>query len=62
MAIRDDWGVKITAVSEFNVPAGTWVSEGAAASQGAGYPGQGYQAVIQNLPNSWVTRTDKAFK
>ena len=57
LAIRRDWGVKITKVSEFNVPKGTWVSEGVAASQGVGYPGGGYQAVITNLPRSWVTKT-----
>ena len=61
LAIRHDWGVKITSVSTFAVPKGTWVSEGAAAAQGAGYPGGGYQAVITNLPKSWVTRTDRAF-
>ncbi|MGY8829214.1 MAG: two-partner secretion domain-containing protein [Pseudomonadales bacterium] len=61
LAIRHDWGVKITSVSTFKVPKGTWVSEGAAAAQGVGYPGGGYQAVITNLPKSWVTRTDRAF-
>lgn len=54
-------GVKITSVSTFRVPKGTWVSEGTAAAQGAGYAGGGYQAVINNLARSWVTRTDKAF-
>nr|WP_240349066.1 hypothetical protein [Pectobacterium aquaticum] len=57
LAIRHDWGVNITKVSEFNVPKGTWVSEGSAAAQGAGYPGAGYQAVVTNLPKSWVTKT-----
>lgn len=61
LAIRSDWGVNITSVSEFKVPKGTWVSEGSAASQGEGYNGGGYQAVITNLPKSWVVRTDKAF-
>jgi hypothetical protein len=62
LAIRDDWGVQIEFVTEFDVPAGTWVSEGKAASQGIGYLGQDYQAVILNTPNSWIIRTDKAFK
>ena len=62
LAIREDWGVSITRVSEFNVPKGTWISEGTAASQGAGFPGGAYQGVIQNLPRSWITRTNKAFR
>ena len=57
LAIRHDWGVNITRVSEFNVPKGTWVSEGPAAPQGAGYPGGGYQAVVTNLPRAWVINT-----
>ncbi|GAB7533779.1 RHS repeat-associated core domain-containing protein [Pseudomonas sp. 3A(2025)] len=57
LAIHRDWGVEITKVSEFNVPKGTWVSEGPAAAQGAGYPGGGYQGVITNLPRSWVVKT-----
>ena len=61
LAIRDVWGVQIEYVSEFDVPAGTWVSEGKAAGQGVGYPGGNYQAVILNVPKSWVIRTDKAF-
>lgn len=44
-------------VSKFRVPQGTWVSEGTAAAQGAGYPGGGYQAVISNVPDVWVTNT-----
>lgn len=35
LAIRHDWGVNITHVSEFKIPKGTWVSEGSAAAQGA---------------------------
>ena len=62
LAIRKDWGVKINRVSTFRVPKGTWISEGKAAAQGKKYPGGGYQAVISNLPRSWVVRTDKAFK
>jgi hypothetical protein len=62
LAIRQDWGVKIDKVTEFNVPKGSWVSEGKAASQGQGYEGGGYQAVIQNLPKSNIIRTDEAFK
>ncbi|NDW11228.1 hypothetical protein D0T56_16410 [Dysgonomonas sp. 520] len=62
LAIRNDWGVQIEYVTEFNVPAGTWVSEGKAAAQGIGYPGGGSQAVITNTPNAWIVRTDKAFK
>jgi len=57
LAIRHDWGVKITRVSEFNVPKGTWISEGPAAPQGAGYPGGGYQGVVSNLPRAWVVNT-----
>lgn len=59
LAIRRDWGVQITRVSEFEAPAGTWVSEGAAAAQGAGYAGGGYQAVVTNVPRAWVIRTNK---
>lgn len=62
LAIRVDWGVDITSVSTFKVPRGTWVSEGTAAAQGVGYPGGGYQAVISNLPRSWVIKTEKAFE
>jgi hypothetical protein len=61
LAIKTEWGVEIEYVSEFNVPAGTWVCEGRAAAQGVGYPGGGYQAVITNTPNTWIIRTDKAF-
>jgi len=61
LAIRHDWGVNITNVSKFDVPKGTWVSEGTAAAQGAGYPGGGYQAVVTNVPRAWVTNTTKAF-
>src|SRR5690554_2048678 len=61
LAIRDDWGVKINKVTEFDVPAGTWVSEGKAASQGVGYSGGDYQAVITNLPKAWVIKTIKPF-
>ncbi|MBK4786287.1 MAG: hypothetical protein FT714_20520, partial [Pantoea sp. Pent] len=57
LAIRHDWGVNITNVSEFKVPKGTWVSEGPAAAQGAGYPGLGYQSVVSNLPRTWVVKT-----
>ena len=57
-----NWGVKIDKVTEFNVPKNSWVSEGKAASQGQGYEGGGYQAVIQNLPKSNIIRTDEAFK
>jgi hypothetical protein len=61
LAIRDDWGVVIETVSEFDVPAGTWVSEGVAAAQGAGYSGGDYQAVILNIPRAWIIRSDKAW-
>lgn len=61
LAIREDWGVKIEYVSEFEVPSGTWVSEGTAAAQGIGYPGGEYQAVILNMPKVWVIKTSKAF-
>ncbi|WP_208616116.1 hypothetical protein [Citrobacter werkmanii] len=57
LAIRHIWGVNITDVSKFRVPQGTWVSEGTAAAQGAGYPDGGYQAVISNIPDVWVTNT-----
>lgn len=62
LAIKEEWGIQIEYVSEFNVPSGTWISEGKAASQGVGYPGGDYQAVITNMPNSWVVRTDKVFR
>ena len=62
LAIRNDWGVQIENVTEFDVPAGIWVSEGKAASQGIGYPGGDYQAVIMNTPDSWIIKTEKAFK
>jgi hypothetical protein len=61
LAIRKDWGVNIQSVSKFDVPQGSWISEGTAAAQGAGYPGRGYQAVIQNVPKTWVQNTTKAF-
>ena len=61
LAIREDWGVEIKYVSEFDVPAGTWVSEGTAASQGIGYPGGDYQAIILNIPKTWTVKTVDAF-
>jgi hypothetical protein len=61
LAIRRDWGVHIEYMTEFDVPSGTWVSEGTAAAQGIGYPGGGYQAVILNVPEVWIIRTSKAF-
>lgn len=61
LAIRKDWGVHITKLTEFRVPAGTWVCEGKAAAQGYGYPGKGYQAVVTNIPRGWVVRTDGAY-
>lgn len=61
LAIREDWGVKIESITEFNVPAGTWISEGKAASQGVAYPGGDYQVVILNLPKSWIIKTTNAF-
>jgi hypothetical protein len=54
--------VKIEFVSEFEVPAGTWISEGKAASQGVGYSGGDYQNVITNVPKSWILKTETAFK
>jgi hypothetical protein len=62
LAIRDDWGVTINRFTEFKVPSGTWISEGKAAAQGTGYPGGGYQVVINNLPRVHVIKTDKAFE
>ena len=58
LAIRIDWGITINKVSTFRVPAGTLVCEGKAATQGVGYPGKGYQAVITNIPRSWVSKTE----
>jgi hypothetical protein len=49
--------VNITDVSEFNIPQGSWTSEGMAAAQGTGYPGDGYQAVVTNLPKVWINKT-----
>lgn len=62
LAIHRDWKVEINSYTKFEVPTGTWVSEGKAAAQGVGYPGQGYQAVIENLPKSWIKNTNKAFE
>lgn len=62
LAIKKEWGVKLTSVSAFKVPKGTWISEGKAAGQGEAYPGGGYQAVVQNVPKSWLIRTDRAFQ
>ncbi|WP_141246515.1 hypothetical protein [Actibacterium ureilyticum] len=62
LAIKKEWGVKLTSVSAFKVPKGTWISEGKAAGQGHAYPGGGYQAVVQNVPKSWLIRTDRAFQ
>ena len=61
LAIREDWNVEIKYISEFEVPSGTWVSEGKAASKGMGYPGGEYQAVILNVPKTWILKTTKAF-
>jgi hypothetical protein len=61
LAIREDWGVQIEFVSEFDVPTGTWISEGKAAPQGIGYPGGDHQVVILNVAKSWIVKTDKAF-
>jgi hypothetical protein len=60
LAIEDSWGVKITSVSEFMVPAGTWISEGIAGPQ-VTYKGGGYQAIITNIPKQWIVTTKKAF-
>lgn len=62
LAIRKDWGVDIKSVTEFEVPPGIWVSEGTAASQGIGYPGGHYQAVILNVPRTWIIKTTDAFR
>ena len=59
LAIKKDWGIEVTGVTTFRAPAGTWVSEGAAAGQGTGYPGGGYQAVIKNVPRTWIIRTER---
>ena len=39
---------------KINVPAGTTIFEGVAASQGAGLLGGGNQIVIQNVNPDWV--------
>ncbi len=57
LAIDRAWNIKITKVSEFEVPKGTWISEGTAAPQGPGYPGGAYQGVVTNLPRAWVINT-----
>lgn len=57
LAIRHDWGINITDISKFKITQGTWVSEGPAASQVQDTPGGGYQAVISNIPDVWVTNT-----
>ncbi len=61
VAIRRDWGVDIEQVSEFHIPAGTWVSEGTAASQGIEYIGGDYQAVILDIRDTWIFKTTDAF-
>ncbi|MES2150245.1 MAG: PAAR-like domain-containing protein [Pseudomonadota bacterium] len=61
LAIRHDWGVKISKMSEFTIPTGTWICEGKAASQGKGYSGKGYQAVVTNIPRAWTNKTDRVF-
>lgn len=61
LAIHTSWG-NITSYSKFNVPAGTWVSEGRAASQGVGFEGGGYQGVIDWVRDSWIQNTKPAFQ
>lgn len=61
LAIEDSWGIKITRVTEFNVPAGTWIAEGIAGPQ-INYRGGDYQAIINNAPKKWITKTREAFK
>lgn len=61
LAILPAWKVDIKYVTEFEVPAGTWISEGSAASQAIGYPGGDYQAVILNVPKTWILTTANAF-
>jgi RHS repeat-associated protein len=59
LAIKKEWGVDITHVTTHEVPKGTWVSEGIAASQGKGYPGGGKQIVISNMPKTWKIKTKR---
>jgi hypothetical protein len=61
LALKKEWG-EITRVATYNVPKGTWVSEGRAASQGRGYEGGGYQATIASVPRAWKVREDRAFR
>lgn len=61
LAILGDWVPEFKYMTEFEVPAETWISEGITASQGSGneqLPGGGYQAVIENLPKTWILRRD----
>lgn len=41
--------MNITSVSTFRVPRGTWISEGTAAAQGAGYAGGGIKQSLAIL-------------
>jgi hypothetical protein len=61
LALKKEWG-EISRVATYNVPKGTWVSEGRAATQGRGYEGGGYQATIANVPRAWKVREDRAFR
>jgi hypothetical protein len=62
LAIRRNWGVKIDSLSRIEVPVGEWVEEGLAADQGDEYKGGDYQAVLVNMPASWIKATHKPFE
>ena len=69
VAILDEWEVTMTSKSKIRVPAGTWVSEGRAASQigdltGEVRHGGDYQALFSmpDIPDSWIVTTGRAFQ
>ena len=64
LAILPEWGVEINKRTKFIAPKGTWVSEGLAAPQKiiSSLSGGDYQAVISNVPKTWVVETVEAFK
>lgn len=54
LALKPEWGNTAENVVKINVPAGTKIFEGVAASQGAGLLGGGNQIIIQNVNPDWV--------
>lgn len=54
LALKPEWGNTAENVVKINVPAGTKIFEGIAASQGNGLLGGGNQVILQNVDPSWV--------